>query len=99
MSDLVKTYRKSTVERKRLYLGYQCWLATDEKLTDFQVSVDPYTADAPVTVSTSYTDATNKKLMMFVGGGVGNTNYTLSMVVTTDAGQVKRDDIGIRVTP
>src|SRR5580765_9052847 len=99
MSDVVKTYRKSVVERKRLYLGYQCWLAEDEKLTDVQVTVTPYTAEAPITVATSYTDATNKRLMMFVGGGAGNTSYTLSMVVNTDAGQVKRDDIGVRVVP
>jgi hypothetical protein len=99
MSNLVRTFRKTVVERKRLYLDYGCWLAADEELTNFQVTVDPYTADAPISVSTSYTDATNKKLMMFVGGGTGNTNYTLSMVVNTDAGQVKRDDIGVRVTP
>lgn len=99
MTDLIKTYRKTVVERRRLYLGYQCWLATDEKLTDFQVTVTPYTAAAPITVSTSYVDATNKRLMMFVGGGTGNTDYVLSMVVNTDAGQVKRDDIGLRVSP
>lgn len=99
MSNLVKTFRKTVVERRRLYLGYQCWLKTDEKLTDFQVTVSPYTPDAPITVDTSYVDATNKKLMMFVGGGASNTSYTLSLVVGTDAGQVKRDDIGLRVSP
>ena len=59
----------------------------------------PYTEEAPITVNIGYTDATNKKLVMFVGGGKGNTNYTLQMVVKTDAGQIKRDDIGLRVTP
>lgn len=95
----VKVYRKAAVERRRLYLDYSCWLEELEKLSAFQVTVSPYTADAPITVSTSYTDATNKKLVVFVGGGVGNTSYVLQMKVTTDAGQVKRDDIGIIVTP
>ena len=36
---------------------------------------------------------------MFVSGGLGNTSYTLSMVVRTEAGQVKRDDLGVMVTP
>ena len=99
MSNLVKTFRKTVIERKRLYLDYNCWLAEDEELTDFQVTVNPYTEAAPIAVTTSYPDAAHKKLMMFVGGGAGNTNYVLSMVVTTDAGQVKQDDIGLRVSP
>ena len=98
MSTLpIKNYRKTVIERRRLYLDYSCWLEEVEKLTGFQVTVTPYTVDAPITVDTAYTDATNKKLAMFVGGGVVNTNYVLAMVVTTDAGQVKRDDIGVRV--
>lgn len=99
MSNLVRTFRKTTVERKRLYLDYACWLAEDEELTDFQVTVNPYTEGAPISVATSYPDAEHKKLMMFVGGGLGNTNYVLQMVIRTDAGQVKQDDIGLRVTP
>jgi hypothetical protein len=99
MSNLVRTFRKSTVERRRIYLNYACWLEEDEELTDFQVTVNPYTADAPISVNTSYPDAEHKRLIMFVGGGLGNTNYTLQMVIRTDAGQVKRDDIGLRVVP
>ena len=99
MSNLVRTFRKTIVERKRLYLDYACWLEESETLTDFQVTVNPYTQDAPVSVTTSYPDAAHKKLMMFVGGGLGNTNYILQMVVRTDAGQVKQDDIGLKVTP
>ena len=37
--------------------------------------------------------------MLFVAGGVGNTNYTLPMVVGPTHGQIKRDDIGIMVLP
>ena len=95
----VKSYRKSSVERRRLYLDYSCWLEDPETLTDFQVTVIPYTEEAPIVVTSGYTDDDHKKLTMFVAGGKGNTNYTLQMVVRTDAGQVKQDNIGIVVTP
>ena len=95
----VKSYRKSTVERRRLYLDYSCWLEDLETLTDFQVTVIPYTEEAPIVVTSAYTDAEHKKLTMFVAGGESNTNYTLQMVVRTDAGQIKQDNIGIVVTP
>ncbi len=98
-STPIKTYRKTVAERRRLYLDYSCWLEDTEKLSAFQVTVSPFTEDTPVTVTTSYTDATQKKLVMFVGGGAANTNYLLSMLVNTDAGQVKQDDIGVRVSP
>jgi hypothetical protein len=99
MSTTMKMYRKSVVERRRLYLDYSCWLEESEKLTDFQATTIPYTEGAPLTVSAAYTDVAQKKLSMFVGGGKANTDYTIQMVVTTDAGQVKRDDLGLRVTP
>lgn len=94
----VKTYTKAVVERRRLYLDYSCWLEEAEILTDTQVTVTPFTVDTPITITTGYTDATQKKLVMFVGGGAANTGYVLSVVVRTDAGQIKRDDIGVRVT-
>lgn len=96
-STPIKTYRKAVAERRRLYLDYSCWLEEAEKLSGFQVTVNPFTEDAPISVSTSYVDAAQKKLVMFVGGGVANTNYILSMLVNTDAGQIKQDDIGVRV--
>lgn len=98
-STPIKTYRKTVAERRRLYLDYSCFLEPDEKLSEFQVTVSPYIEGSPITVSTAYTDSTQKKLTMFVGGGAGNTNYTISMLVNTDGGQIKQDDIGLRVTP
>lgn len=95
----IKVFRKAAVERRRIYLDYGCWLADDEELTDIQVTIAPYTVDAPIVVTTGYPDSPHRRLMVFVSGGTGNTNYTLSMVVRTDAGQIKRDDIGVMVTP
>jgi len=94
----MKTYWKTSLERRRLYLDYHCWLEENETLTDFQVTVSPYTETAPIVVATSYPDAEHKRLMMFVSGGIVNTSYILQMVVRTDAGQVKQDNIGVKVT-
>lgn len=94
----IKTYQKAPVERRRLYLDYSCWLEEAEKLTDTQVTITPFTEEEPIVVTTGYTDATQKKLAMFVSGGKANTSYVLSVVVRTDAVQIKRDDIGVRVT-
>lgn len=99
MTAPLKTYRKTTAERRRLYLDYECWLEATETLTDFQVTVTPYTADAPLTVASSYTDTGHKKLTMFVSAGKVNTSYTLAMLVTTSQGQIKQDNIGIMVVP
>ncbi len=98
MSTL-KTLTKDTLERKRLYLDYSCWLEDLEKLTDFRSEVTPFTEDEPLVVDTTYPDATQKKLMVFVSGGLPNTLYTVTLLVRTDAGQVKRDDLGMRVLP
>jgi hypothetical protein len=99
MSGPLKTMSKTAVERRRVYLDYSCWLEEAELLSDFQISVSPYTEAAPISVDTTYPDVTLKRLMMYVSGGVGNTSYTLSAVIRTDLGQVKRDDLGLRVYP
>jgi hypothetical protein len=99
MSGPLKMLSKTAVERRRIYLDYSCWLEEAEKLSDFQIAVSPFTETAPISVDTTYPDATLKKLMMFVSGGLANTNYTLSVVIRTDAGQVKQDNFGLRVFP
>jgi hypothetical protein len=96
---MIKFMRKSVPERRRIYMDYSCWLEDAEALTDFQTEVSPFTEGAPLTVDTSWPDSTHKKLMVFVSGGVANTDYTVSMLVRTDGGQVKRDDLGMKVTP
>lgn len=99
MSSVVKTFRKAAVERRRLYLDYSCWLEETENLVDLQVVVSPLTSAAPVAVSSAFTDAEQKKLVIYASGGVPNTDYVMSMTVRTDEGQIKKDDIGLRVTP
>ena len=99
MSQPIKIFKKTVVERRRLYIDYSCWLEDSETLTDFQVTISPYIATAPLVITNAYADATFKKMVMFVSGGKAKTDYTIEMVVRTDEGQVKRDDIGLRVLP
>lgn len=99
MTSVIRTFSKTQVEKRRLYIDYSCWLAAEEQLTDFQVTITPYTEGAALVPETSYPDAEKKRLMMFVSGGKANTNYLLSLVVSTDSGQIKRDDIGMKVMP
>jgi hypothetical protein len=96
---LVKTFRKQVLENRRIYIDYSCWLGEGEALTDFQVNVTPYTQDAPLVPNTAYPNPEHTKLVMFVAGGKVNTSYTLSLLVKTTSGQVKQDDIGMKVTP
>jgi hypothetical protein len=94
---IIKMYRKYVTERRRLYIDYKCWLEELEKLTDIQVTVFPSTPDNPISLTTGYTDVSQKELVFFAAGGVAGTTYTLAVVVRTDAGQIKRDDIGLKV--
>ena len=98
MSGTVKLYRKANVERRRLYLDYSCWLEPGEVLTDFQATVSPYDEVTPLWLDVAYPDETHTKLVFFASGGIPGTTYTVSMRVTTTAGQIKKDDIGIVVT-
>ena len=95
----VKIFRKTVVERRRLYIDYSCWLSDTEELTEFQATVIPFTEGQPLLLNNSFPDADKRRLMMYAAGGKANTNYTVQLVVRTDEGQTKRDDIGIRVLP
>jgi hypothetical protein len=94
-----KSFTKYVAERRRLYIDYDCWLPADEKLTTFTTLITPLTAEAPLTVDVAFTDVAQRKLAVFAGEGKANTQYTVQMIVNTDAGQVKRDDIALTVKP
>lgn len=94
-----KAFSKTVIERRRLYISYDCWLPELEKLTDFSTIVTPATADAPLNVDVAFTDVNHRKLAFFSSGGKANTQYVIQLIVRTDGGQTKRDDIGLKVLP
>lgn len=95
----VKTFTKYQAERRRLYVDYSCWLEPAEELTDFTALIVPFTETTPLLIDVAYTDLEHKKLTFFAGSGLPNTQYTVQLIVRTDNGQTKRDDIGIMVRP
>ena len=99
MVGIIKSFIKTSIERKRLYLDYSCYLAETETLSDFQTIVRPGTPDAPLMLNLSYPDAERKRMMMYVSGGQPTTSYTIQVIVTTNQAQVKRSDLGMRVVP
>jgi hypothetical protein len=98
MAGLAKAYSKSALERRRFYVDYSCWLEETETLTEFNVVVQPFTRDYPLTTYGAYSDPTNKRIVMYIGGGKPGTTYTVSLISKTNQGQTKQDNIGMKVT-
>lgn len=97
MSTPLKVFNKTTIEVRRIYVDYSCFLTDVEKLTGLQALVSPALAP-PLTLSLAYTDATNTKVVMYASGGIASTDYTVALVTTTDGGRTKQVNMGIRVT-
>ena len=68
-STPVKVFRKTSVERRRLYIDYDCWLAPTELLVEFQATIIPYTEGAPLVLDNSFPDVEKRRLMMYAAGG------------------------------
>jgi len=96
---MIKAFTKTVVERRRFHVDYACWLDVNEQLHTLDIVVDPVTADAPLVVDQAYPNAEDTALVFYVSEGKANTSYTMQMIVTTTEGQVKRDDIGMKVIP
>jgi hypothetical protein len=95
---IVQTFMKHAVERRRLYLDYSNWLEATENLNGFQTVVTPNTETAPLALNLAYTDVTNKKIMVYISGGVANQLYQVQFIVQTDEGQKRRDDLMVKVS-
>jgi hypothetical protein len=91
-----RSFQQTPVEKKRYVFDYSCWLDEHETLTQYVVVVQPGTTPALV-ASGAYADPAGKIMAVLVSGGVNKTIYTVSMIVTTSTGQVKRDDIQMRI--
>lgn len=90
------SFVKNTVEKKKYTFDYSGWLDAAETITSPATLVSPLT-DSPLTISGAFvTDGT--KLSLFIAGGLTGTLYTLSIIVNTSVGQIKRDDVSVMVT-
>jgi len=91
-----RSFRQAAIEKKRYVFDYSCWLADGETLTEYTVVTQPGTTP-PLVASGAFPDLTNKVMSVMISGGLNKTNYIVTMIVTTSSGQVKRDDIQMRV--
>lgn len=96
---VLKTFKKRVSERRRLHLDYGSrWLEDTENLTLLTFAVLPVTAPV-LAIDQWYFDPLNRSAVMYASGGVANTLYTITITATTDEGQTKLDDIGLKVKP
>jgi hypothetical protein len=97
MAGVIKTFMKTPIEYRRLFVDYDCWLEDSETLSGFQAVVTPNTYDAPLTISLAFPDAAKRKLQMYARGGKHNVSYIVELIVQTSLSQIKSDSIGIKV--
>lgn len=91
-----RSFRQTPQEKKRYTFDYSCWLADTETLTEYTVVTQPGTTP-PLVASGAFPDLSQKIMSVMISGGVNRQNYIVTMIVTTSTGQVKRDDIQMRV--
>jgi hypothetical protein len=94
---VLKGFSKQAVERKRYTLDYACWMEEGELLSDYTILVTPDTAPNPLIAEGAYVDPTYKLISTFLSGGAAGVVYTVRFIANTSAGQIKSDDIQLRV--
>lgn len=94
----LRGFSQQAVERKRYTLDYSCWMDEGEELADFTILVTPSTAPNPLIADGAYVDPAYKMVTAFLSGGSVGVSYIVRFVATTSIGQIKSDDLSIRVT-
>lgn len=95
---VLKTFKKRVADRRRLHLDYSRWLEDDEELTSFAWVITPVTVP-PLVIDEWFFSPTHKEIVIYGADGLANTTYVITLTVTTDEGQTKLDDIGLKVKP
>jgi hypothetical protein len=94
----LRGFSQQAVERKRYTLDYSCWMDTGEELVDFTVLVTPGTLPNPLVADGAYVDPAYQMVTAFISGGAPGVSYIVRFIATTSTGQIKSDDLSIRVT-
>lgn len=93
---LHRSFIQAPIEAKKYVWDYSCWLTEGELLSAYTVAVSPPTVP-PLIAKGAFPDVTKKKMSVTITGGINKQNYRVMMLVTTSEGQIKRDDIQMRV--
>ncbi len=94
--SVLDRYRQQPSETRRREIDYSEWLATEELITDIDVTVSPSTSPALAVAPVSI-DPDGKIIEYYAGGGLTGNDYTVTFKITTDDGQVREDEVEITV--
>lgn len=95
---VLKGFTKRSIERKRYTLEYDCWLSEGEVLADFTIAITPTSVSNPLVADGAYSNPEHTGISTYLSGGNAGVAYTVTFIATTSMGQIKSDDIQIRVT-
>lgn len=85
-------YRQRPRDIRRRQVDYRDFLETSESLSTVTPTVSP-TTDTPLVVNGIVIDVNGKKFAYVVQGGEHGVSYSVSLELTTTAGQRKNDTI------
>lgn len=86
-------YRQQPGDDRKRAVDFTNWLEDNEVITNVAVAVDP----SGLTVHDVLVDPDGLFFAYFAGGGVDGTTYKVTFTTTTNAGQVREDEIEIEV--
>jgi hypothetical protein len=93
---ILDRYSQQPAEVRRRQIDYGEWLDTDEIITDVANAISPVTVP-PLALTSVTIDPTGKIVEYFASGGLTGTDYTVTITITTDDGQVREDELDITV--
>jgi hypothetical protein len=86
------TFKQTSQEKKRYTVAYTDWLDEGEVVQSVVYAIDN-TTDPELIVESSAVQVDGLGITFYVSGGLDEEEYTLHILITTDAGQRKEDYI------
>lgn len=84
---------KAPAEAKRYRIEYNDWLDTGEYCASVTFAVSPTSGVTPLSIFSDTIGASSTALTIFVTGGAADTQYTVTVNMTTSGNQVKQDTL------
>lgn len=92
----LSTFKQTPQEKKRYTVAYTNWLDDGEVVDSVVYGIDNTTVP-PLIVESSAIDVGGLGISFFVSGGLDEEEYTIAILMETDAGQRKEDYMKIVV--
>lgn len=85
-------YRKQPAENLRYFIDYTEWLEEQEEITEVNLSIDNET-DPPLVCDQVVIEDGNKSFGYMVSGGLAGEQYQVTVLATTDTGQIVEREV------